>query len=80
MTPVPPQQSAERQLEEALNENARLRRMLSEAAKLLEWAAGDFDKHKISNDNWYGEYEIFRDHDLEWLRASTTLSEAKTHG
>lgn len=44
------------------------RRLLDGAMGLLDWAASDFAKHGVSNDNWYGEYESFRDHDMERLR------------
>ena len=34
-----------------------------ECERLLKWAADDFQKHGISNDNWYAEYEELLRHD-----------------
>lgn len=38
---------------------------LKEALRLLDWAAKDFEKNKISNDNWYAEYQDFLHYDIE---------------
>ncbi len=32
---------------------------LDEAIGLLKWAIDDFEKHGISNDNWYGDVQLF---------------------
>lgn len=43
--------------------------LLKEAEKLLRWASEEFEKRGISADNWYAEYEIWRDLDLaDWNR------------
>jgi len=36
-------------------------RLLSEALRLLKWAQEDFDKYRISNDNWRDEVNYFFD-------------------
>lgn len=38
---------------------------LAEALRLLSWAANDFDKYKVSNDNWRGDYQAFLQYDIE---------------
>ena len=38
---------------------------LKEAVRLLKWAAEDFEKYGISNDKWYGDYEIFVHYDMQ---------------
>lgn len=35
----------------------RLKRQVDERDRLLRWAASDFEKHGINNDNWYADYE-----------------------
>ncbi len=37
---------------------------LKEALRLLEWAAKDFDTHRISNDNWRSDYQTFLHYDI----------------
>lgn len=77
MTPVPPQQSAERQLEEARVENARLNGALRMYADPANWTVGSiFDPNSAA---FVGI--TYAERSLAYAaRARTTLSEAKTHG
>ena len=79
MTPVPPQQSAERQLEEALDENARLMAALNEIADPI---AAMRSRAEALGRQLEGHMAYLLSNDPHYLKqiASTTLSEAKTHG
>ncbi len=44
-------------MHEAAEEIERLKRQVDERDRLLRWAASDFEKHGINNDNWYADYE-----------------------
>lgn len=48
--------------------------LLEKALALLEWAAKDFDKNKISNDNWRQEYQEFLHYDVPYKHTDTNAN------